>query len=41
MLRCAECEVSPAYWNYLGVVDGNLANMGMGSAADGDRPPDE
>lgn len=40
MLECACCEVAPAWWHYIGVVDGNLSNMGMTSAADGDRPPD-
>jgi len=40
MLECACCEVAPAWWHYIGVVDGNLSNMGMASAADGDRPPD-
>jgi hypothetical protein len=40
LLHCLSCGVAPAYWNYLGFVDGNHANMGMGSATDGDRPPD-
>jgi hypothetical protein len=38
-LRCCECEESPAYWNYLEVVDGVYDTALTGSAPDGDRPP--
>jgi len=39
MLRCCDCEQSPAYWNYLDVVDGMFDTALTGSAPDGDRPP--
>jgi hypothetical protein len=39
MLRCCDCEQSPAYWNYLEVVGGEISTALVGSAPDGDRPP--
>jgi hypothetical protein len=38
-LRCARCEVAPAWWNYEGVVSDRIDNMGTGNGPDGDRPP--
>jgi hypothetical protein len=37
LLQCADCETAPAYWNYLGYVDGCYDTMTL--ATDGDRPP--
>lgn len=39
LLRCGECEMAPAYWEYLGVIDGRHETMLVGPAPDGDRPP--
>jgi hypothetical protein len=39
-LRCANCELEPEWWNYEGVVDGCRETVLVGSAPDGDRPPD-
>ena len=41
MLLCAECEATPNWWNYLGVVDEHRSNMGSVHGSDGDRPPPE
>lgn len=40
-LSCARCEVSPAWWNYQGVVEDRIDNMGTANGPDGDRPPPE
>jgi hypothetical protein len=37
LLKCTDCEVAPAYWNYLGYVDGQYDTMIL--ETDGDRPP--
>jgi hypothetical protein len=37
---CCTCDRSPEAWKYLGVVeDGGTCTVGVGSPADGDRPP--
>lgn len=41
MLRCSECEQTPAYWEYLGVVDEVRDNMGSVHGSDSDGPPPE
>jgi len=41
LLRCCDCERAPRYWNYLGVVDGDISTALVGSGPDGDRPPPE
>lgn len=38
-LHCCECEIAPAWWNYLAVVDGTYSTAIVGSSAGGDRPP--
>lgn len=38
-LVCSNCENTPMYWNYLGLVDGEHDNMGCVHGVDGDRPP--
>ena len=37
LLLCSECERSPAWWTYIGVVDHPHQNMVL--TTDGDRPP--
>jgi hypothetical protein len=37
---CGTCDKSPDGWRYLGIVeDGGTCTVGIGSPADGDRPP--
>lgn len=40
LLRCCDCEVSPAYWNYLGVLNGchETAIVGDGTVGGKDPP---
>lgn len=40
-LRCANCDMSPSWWNYKGLVDERIDNMGKDWEKDGDRPPPE
>lgn len=41
LLRCGECRLIPMWgWEYRGVVDGAISTVLVGSAPDGDRPPD-
>jgi hypothetical protein len=40
-LRCERCENTPSWWNYKGVVDERIDNMGKDWEEDGDRPPPE
>jgi hypothetical protein len=40
-LRCGDCEMQPAYWNYQGVVSGCTETVLVGSGPEGDRPPPE
>jgi hypothetical protein len=40
LLRCLECEQAPAYWEYMGFVDGEYNTGGAGSnGSTSDRPP--
>jgi hypothetical protein len=39
LLRCANCELEPAYWNYQGVVRGRRETVLVGGGPEGDRPP--
>lgn len=40
LLRCTDCEMTPAYWEYLGYCDHPYDTMTVaGSGEDGDRPP--
>lgn len=39
-LLCARCECTPAWWNYQGVVNDQIDNMGTTHGADSDDPPD-
>lgn len=39
LLRCTRCDTTPAWWNYVGLVDERIDNMGKDWDADGDRPP--
>lgn len=40
LLRCGECEMAPAYWNYLGYCDYPYDTMtAVDEGSDGDRPP--
>jgi hypothetical protein len=41
LLRCANCEQTPSWWNYKGFVDHSIDNMGKDWDTDGDRPPPE
>lgn len=38
-LLCEECELTPSWWNYLGVVEEQIDNMGSTHGADSDDPP--
>jgi hypothetical protein len=38
-LLCEECELTPSWWNYLGVVEEKLDNMGSTHGSDSDDPP--
>jgi hypothetical protein len=38
-LVCSECGETPAWWNYVGMVDEEIDNMGSDWVEDGDRPP--
>jgi hypothetical protein len=40
LLRCSECDQAPAYWEYMGFVDGEYDTM-TAPAQQGDRPPPE
>lgn len=40
-LECERCELTPAWWTYLGVVDERIDNMGKVHSADQDAPPPE
>jgi hypothetical protein len=40
-LLCARCEVSPPWWEYLGMVEDRRDNMGKAWEEEGDRPPPE
>ncbi|MFC4360172.1 hypothetical protein ACFO0N_19660, partial [Halobium salinum] len=40
LLCCSRCEQAPSWWDYLGVVDERIDNMGKDWVVDGDRPPD-
>jgi len=40
-LRCERCENTPSWWNYKGVVNDRIDNMGKDWDEDGDRPPPE
>jgi hypothetical protein len=41
-LLCAECENTPAWWNYMGTVNDRLETMGTtwSDPSAGDGPPD-
>jgi hypothetical protein len=39
-LLCERCEQTPAWWNYVDVVNERLETVGMVHGEDGDRPPD-
>lgn len=41
LLRCAECETTPAWWTYCGVVDERLDTMGKGWDEKGENDPPE
>lgn len=41
LLRCANCEITPAWWTYSGIVNERIDNMGQNWESDGDRPPPE
>jgi hypothetical protein len=41
LLRCANCDMTPAWWNYVGLVEERIDNMGKGWDVDADRPPPE
>ena len=41
LLRCAECDRTPLWWNYAGIVEGRFDNMGKVHECDSDRPPPE
>ena len=40
-LICSDCEETPLYWDYLGLVDGEKDNMGVVHGDSADRPPPE
>ena len=39
LLRCADCDIAPTEWDYLGLVDHAYDNTSTNWDTDGDRPP--